>query len=184
MSPLLIGCWLFTPWSLAGTIDYEKAAQAAKWQWQGENANLLQGVYTYLDRYRVEISAPQRGEGNPGRRELTVRVLQNETLLHTFSAYPEVVFILYDYVLYIAYPRQGSTGCSVVAYDLRAKKQLWETRLQSVSRRPHSFYRNRVTMTRYGNALVITGNETLLRYIEFVDMKTGKTLAQREFPLD
>ncbi|HEV2947560.1 MAG TPA: hypothetical protein VGX70_09300, partial [Gemmataceae bacterium] len=75
-----------------------------------------------------------------------------------------------------------STGCSIFAYDLETKKELWKSRLQSISHQPHSVYDNAVTIENRGEILKVRGKESLLKYVEYVDMKTGKTLAQKEYP--
>ena len=104
--------------------------------------------------------------------------------MHSFQATREAVCARDWAIVYLAQPRRSGTGCTVSAYDFRAKKELWRTRLQSMSHKPYSAYHNAVTLEAHAQVLIIRGNETALRYIEYVDMKTGKTLAQREYPRD
>jgi hypothetical protein len=165
--------------------DYwQRIADQQPWRWQGEQANLLYGITHQFGDVDTVIECPKLDINNPSARLLTVRMLDEGKEAYSFQASREAVCARDWAVVYLAQPRRGGTGCTVSAYDFRAKKELWHTRLKSVSHKPRSVYRNLVTMEAHGQVLIIRGNESLLRYIEYVDKKTGKTLAQREYPLD
>jgi hypothetical protein len=165
--------------------DYwQRIADGKPWRWNGEQANLLYCVTYCMGDFDVRIECPKRDSNMPGSRLLTVRLLDGDKEVYSFQATRETVFARDRDVLYTAHVFASGTGCTVSAYDFRAKKELWRTRLQSMSNKPHSFYRNLVTIESGESVLLIRGNETLLRYIEYMDKKTGKTLAQREYPLD
>ena len=165
----------------AGWTDYQKFAQGARWNWKGQQASRLSSVTEHFGDYQTEILCP------PGHakldRSLTFRVLENGQEVYKLAASRNTVFARDRDILFIAEPMRGGTGCWVTAVEFKTNKQLWRSQLQSKTSRPHSVYENNVTIQHNGEALIVLGNETLLHYIEYVDMKTGKTLAQREFEL-
>jgi hypothetical protein len=85
-------------------------------------------------------------------------------------------------VLYYADYSPIASGCTLVAFDLRNKKQLWRTTLKGLGSVAHSEYLNRITLeTVNGEAVKITGSETAGRYVEFVEMKSGETIGHKIF---
>ncbi len=74
-------------------------------------------------------------------------------------------------------------GCEVVAVNLLTGKELWRTRLFGTGPTPewHSKYGNQVNIETDGKRVVIYGNENDGRYVEHLDINTGKTLANRRF---
>jgi hypothetical protein len=162
---------------------YQQLADGLPWRWDGEHASLLYSVTQHLGYYRTEIVCPKLGEGCLPYDQLTVRILDDRgEEVYSFKAHRGTVFTRHGDVLYVAEFRPGDTGCGVAAYDIKAKKQLWRTGLQSFYKGFHSAYHNAVTMDYDGRALVIRGNEDMYRYIEYVDPETGKTLAHRDYP--
>ena len=85
-------------------------------------------------------------------------------------------------MLYLAEFSSLRTSCSIVAYDFKAKKELWKTDLKGIGPVVHSKYRNEVTITTAGDdAIFVMGNESRGRYIEYVDLKSGKTVGHKVF---
>ena len=71
-----------------------------------------------------------------------------------------------------------------MAYDLKGRKLLWLTQLKGLS--PLAHYLNWVRLERVNNeVLAVYGNEDTAghagRYVEIVDMKTGKTVGHKVF---
>ncbi len=183
MPTLILGLLALSSIAPTPALDYEKLVRETPWDWAGEHASLLYGVTQHLSDYTVEILCPRREETR--WPPLVVRIFDGGKQVHSFTAHRETVFTRFGDVLYVAEPARSTTGCTVYAYDLKTGKELWRTRLQSRSNRPHSAYSNMVTVELFfSDALLVRGNESLLRYIEFVDLKTGKTLAKREYPRD
>ena len=92
------------------------------------------------------------------------------------------VFTLQGDVLVYADFHPSSTGCSVVAFDLKAKKQLWKTQLHGIGPVTHFRYSNLVTLEIINNdAVQVFGNESFGQYLEIVDLKTGKTVGHRKY---
>jgi len=144
---------------------------------------LLHSVSYYMADRQVEIISPRQDEvGKPKPfNRLTVRFVQDGKEVYSFKAHKGTVFSRRGDILYIAEFIPATTGCSVVAYDFKAKKELWKSRLQGSKPLSHSVYHNAVTIENDGKALIIRGNESLQRYVEYVDMETGKTLAYKNY---
>jgi hypothetical protein len=69
-----------------------------------------------------------------------------------------------------------------VAWDLKAKKQLWKTNLKGLGGIIHFQYHNAVNLDLDGQAVRVRGKESAGRYIEYVDRKTGKTVGHKVYP--
>jgi hypothetical protein len=92
--------------------------------------------------------------------------------------------------IYVAEFSPIATGCKVVAYDLATGKKAWEKELAGIGPVAHSRYSNRVAMavekhpTENHFALVIAGWEATGRYVEVLDLATGKQLAHKKYAPD
>jgi hypothetical protein len=90
-------------------------------------------------------------------------------------------------VLYVANFSPAANGCSVTAYDLTTGKKAWEKPLDGIGRIAHFGYRNRVAMAVEKHpdadhfALVIVGWESSGKYVEVLDLATGKQLAHKKY---
>jgi hypothetical protein len=157
--------------------DYQKKADEAPWQWSDERASAADSARRLTGDYRAEVEPG----GTFGR--VVIRVVKVGAVVHSFEGHTRTVFAVRDDVLYSAVFHPSSSGCAVVAFDLKAKKQLWKTYLKGlVERRPHSAYRNAVLLDLDGQAVCVRGQEAFGNYIEFVDRKTGKTVGHKVYP--
>jgi len=183
-APIFFGMLLFSCACVpAQANDWQKFAEKQPWEWDGEKAALMYSVYQHLGDHQVEVISPKWvGEDPQPYNNLTVRIFAERKEIYSFKAHRGTVFSRVGSVLYITDYCPIGSGCSVFAYDLETKKELWRSRLQSISHWSHSVYRNAVTIENRGDVLVVRGKEELLKYVEYVDMKTGKTLAQKEYP--
>lgn len=158
--------------------NYQKIADAAKWQWSDEHATLAWSIKHFPDTYRLDVI--------PGKRpfdDSTVRIFtKGDKLIHTLPAHFATVFVVKDKVLYCAAFHPNVSGCSLVAFDLAARKQLWKTHLKGLGPISHSKYYNRVTLDLEGTALRVYGKEFAGRYVEYVDRKSGKAVGHKKFP--
>jgi hypothetical protein len=68
----------------------------------------------------------------------------------------------------------------VVAVDLKTGKRLWKTNLQGLGPIAHTKYRNRVIIEVDDRRVTVYGNESSGRYVEQLDPRTGKTLANKK----
>jgi hypothetical protein len=105
----------------------------------------------------------------------------------TFADHADAAVVVRGDALYVAKFSGISSGCTVVAYDLTTGKKAWAKALEGIGPVSHSKYRNRVAMAveKHPNAdhfaLVITGWEAFGRYVEVIDLATGKQLAHKTY---
>ena len=163
--------------------DYQQQADREEWNWRPEQANLLYCVRRDFRDYQAEIICPKETRDSfLMDKPLTVRLIDDGKEIYSFKAHDETVFTRRGDVLYLAEFSPIRTGCSIVAYDFKAKKELWKTDLKGIGPVSHSKYRNEVTITTAGDdAIFVTGKESSGRYIEYVDMKSGKTVGHKVF---
>ena len=91
-------------------------------------------------------------------------------------------FVNSDCVEYKAHFARGATGCRAEAYDLKVGKTLWGTDLKGLGGVGHSQYTNNVWLEPVNDEVfAVYGDEAFGRYIEIVDMKTGKTVGHKIF---
>ena len=76
-----------------------------------------------------------------------------------------------------------ASGCAVVAYDLKARRQIWRSELKGLGPVDHSKYFNAVRVEPLSDeVLAIYGKESAGRYVEIVSLKTGRTVGHKVFP--
>ena len=156
--------------------DYQKKADAAAWEWYPERSNLLDSLLNAPKEYDVSVIRPKNTFG-----ELTIRFTLDEKTSYSWDGHINSPFLVRDKVLYHADYNPWSDGCSVVAYDLENKKLLWKTPLQALGPIPHTKYHNAVQMSLDGDAVRVFGQESAGKYVEYVDLKEGKTVGHKVF---
>ena len=200
MSRFVTGLVLLTLVAPVSAADYQKMAAEAKWEWHAWNASLTascarlnfmplggwewvrEGVgYSWAMKqfpgdYQLEVF---QNTDRPGG--LTFRFLKDDKRLLTFEGHRATGFLLKENVLYYTQYDLSSTGCTLVAFDLANKKELWKTDLKGIGPIQHKKYLNLVALDFAGDAVKVLGQETAGDYIEFVDIKTGKTVGHKCF---
>jgi hypothetical protein len=169
-----------TPAADKVTREWQKKADAAEWEWSDHRASLRECVKSQLQSYEAEVYSPKGREW--WEPPLEVDVTAKGKLVCCFRAHEATVFTQLGDVLYVADFSPIQTGCSVEAYDLKGRKQLWRCRLKGNPPAEHSKYRNRVNITTEGGMVVVYGKEDNGRYIEYVDPRTGVTVGHKKFP--
>jgi hypothetical protein len=155
--------------------DYEKKAKEAPWQWSEERATAESAARRLTGRYNADV---EQGD----RYTAVVRIVKDGAVVHYFDGHPRTVFAVRDDILYYADFHPSSSGCSVVAFDLRQKKQLWKTHLKGLGGVDHSKYHNAVNLDLEKYAVCVRGKETAGNYIEYVDLRSGKTVGHKVYP--
>jgi hypothetical protein len=142
-----------------------------------ERASVGDSFLKFPNTYQVEMIRKKNKYG-----EVTIRLLDDGKELVAWEGHPRSVFSLNgDVLVYAEFPTRSS-GCSVVAFDLKTKKQLWKTSLKGLGPISHFGYSNSVNMEIINNdAVRVFGNETAGQYLEIVDLKTGKTVGHRKY---
>ena len=158
-------------------IDYQKAADSALWGWKDEKASPFEGIRLAGAKYSiVMVSEPS------DRDSLTFKIFHGDKEVYTWGGHMNTVFrILRDRLYYARFLRSGSGG-RVVAVDLSAGKELWDSPLQGIGLIQHSTYRNQMNLDANFEVVWVWGEESMGRYLEFKDVITGKTVGHRIFP--
>ena len=153
--------------------DYQKMADDANWP-NFEKLESFQDCFRReLPDYQVQITRLKH------REFVRIRILDdNGNEVHAWNANPSPPFIERDGILYYALYASGSSGCKIVAYDLKQQKLLWESQLKAIPLKGYSRYQNEVRFgpVLHNEALVVVGRESFGRYIEIIDLKTSETV--------
>jgi hypothetical protein len=160
----------------AAADDYQQKANNASWEWHPERSGLLYSVQAAPQDYEITVVRPKDTFG-----EFTVRFKVDDKTSYSWQGHLDTPFLVRDKVLYYADYNPYSDGCAVVAYDLANKKQLWKTNLQALGGIDHTKYHNTVEMDFDGDALRVYGDESAGKYVEYVDVKEGKTVGHKIF---
>lgn len=156
---------------------YQKIADATPWTWAPERASVSDAFLRLPNTYQVELSRPKGKTG-----VVTVRLLDDGKEAFALAGHYGSVFALSGDVLVYADFDPHRNGCSLVAYDLKQKKQSWKTTLKGLGPIPHSRYANAVTLEFIDNAAVrVFGNESAGKYLEIVDINMGKAVGHRVY---
>ena len=157
-------------------VDYQKKADEAPWEWSDGRASAESCAKHLKGDYKAEVEARDKFGG------VVIRIVKDGAVVHSFEGHTRTVFAVRDGVLYYADFGRASTGCAVVACDLRKQKQLWKTRLKGLGPIAHKDYRNDVNLDLDKQAVCVRGKECLGNYIEYVDLRTGKTVGHKVYP--
>jgi hypothetical protein len=158
--------------------DYQKIADKEEWKWEKEQASVFYSQKQYKGAYEVDLQKPGIEGGNAST---TIRFKDGDKEIYSLIGHDGTVFAERKNVLYYADFSPYSSGCSVVAYDLKAKKALWKSNLNGIGPIDHTKYHNAVILELKDDVLRILGNESFGQYIEYVEIGKGKTVAHRAF---
>ena len=157
------------------TEDHQKKADEAPWEWSDQRATPESSAKRLSGAYTAEVGPRDTfGYG-------TIRIVKDGAAVHSFGGHKRTVFAVRDGVLYYADFGPISSGCAVVAYDLKAKKQLWKAPLKGLGPIGHSRYSNAVNLDLDKQAVCVRGKESAGRYIEYVGLRTGKTVGHKVY---
>ena len=157
--------------------DYQKIADKEAWEWSKEKASAEYCKKAYKGDYEIELLPPP--EGNTG--SLNIRFYFNDKEVHSILGHAGTVFGERNNVVYYADFTPHSSGCTVIAYDMKAKKQLWKTDLKGLGPISHTKYHNAVILEVKDEVVRVLGQESAGNYLEYVDLKSGKTVANRVY---
>jgi hypothetical protein len=153
---------------------YQRIADETEWTMR-DSGPLPDCINWHSPVYHFERVDPGDGKGST----VSVRMGGKELFAYTPSSGDPSYFEVGG-VFYYADYHFGTYGCTLVAFDLLAGKELWRTNLKGIGPVRHSKYRNQVWIEPlYEGAVIVFGNEAAGKYIEIVDRKTGQTLGHR-----
>ena len=158
------------------------AGDQLEWRWSKEKASLDYSIKQYLPDYEVEYVSPDEFY-----TPINLRTKDNREIIYSFGmgdrlgSHRHLLFTRAKDTIYVAEYCAIASGCTVVAFDLKAGRELWKTRLRGIGPTMHSKYSNLVNIETDGNRIVIYGNEAHGRYVEHLDKNTGKFIANKTF---
>ena len=156
---------------------YQKTADATPWGWSADRASVSDSFLRLPNTYQAELIRPKDKSG-----VVIIRLTDGGKELYSWVGHYGSVFALSGDVLVYADYGQNRTGCSLIAYDLTQKRQLWKTALKGLGPISHSRYANAVNLEFIDNTTVrVFGNESAGKYLEIVDINTGKTVGHRTY---
>jgi hypothetical protein len=156
--------------------DYQALANRTEWSSENALGDFQTSVKANSSAYVFEMEHRSNGWDS----DFTVKDPLHAEIFH------EVVhsgvnspFIVKDDVLY--FPRYATlrTGCKLEAYDLKQRKYVWQTWLYGIGKVGHTKYNNQVWIKKDGDVLFLFGKESKGSYLEIVDIKSGRSLANR-----
>lgn len=154
--------------------DHQKMLDRSDWWWNQEYASPLYCISQSDKAYGIRIERPQDDHGG-----LRYSILRDGNTVYSWVGHRRTVFQVVDDRLY--YPRYhfSSSGGEVVAVDLTGGNELWRSPLNGLGPVEHSKYLNRMIITVNPDTVTINGYESMGRYIEIKDARTGDTIAHR-----
>jgi hypothetical protein len=145
--------------------------------------NLNQGKTVELDNI---INGVIRGEDeknilgyieiNTEKKSCTATI--NDKIINLKStnySYRDVETLVKDSVLVMATYSKLATGSALSAYNIKNGNLLWEADVKQFMV-DHSEYYNNVTLSLYGDKVIMEGTETHGSYLQIFDIKSGKRL--------
>lgn len=159
------------------SIDYQKAADSATWDWRAEDADPLGCLEQCEHKYDIRLLSKK-----DDRLALTFTILAGGKDVFTWEGHRHSVFRILGDRLYYAEFNTHDTGGNVVAVDLKTGKKLWTSPLKAVEVDAHSKYFNFMDLQVDDEVVTIRGNELGGRYIEYKSVATGETIGHKVFP--
>jgi hypothetical protein len=152
--------------------------------WNGGGPGKKQAWPTATKKHLPDCEV-ERVRENEYYTPINIRTQPDRKVIYSLKeGHKSTVFTRWNGILYIAEYCPSATGCEVVAVDLKTGKQLWKSRLQGIGPTGHSEYLNRVNIQTDGEHIIVAGNEAHGRYVEHLDIQSGKTLANKKFDAD
>jgi len=165
----------------APAADWKPAIKARAFDFDAEHSGALNSVAAAKKaNLAADYLAKDFGEG-------TFTFQKKDGPKFTVNGHNGTPVVVRGDVLYVADFDPSVNGCKVVAYDLTTGKKAWEKPLAGIGPINHSKYRNKVAMavekhpTADHFALVVVGWEASGRYVEVLDLATGKQLAHKNY---
>jgi len=157
-------------------IDYQKSADRVDWAWSDEMASPFYCIGQAGNKYDIHLISQ-----HDNRSMLTIRIMDDKDVIHSWLGHKRSVFRILDDRLYYADFYSGSSGGSIVAFDLKSGKELWKSPLKALGPIEHSAYFNWLNLDANYDVVTIFGYEARGRYFESKDVHSGQTLGHKVF---
>jgi hypothetical protein len=158
--------------SLVPAFAEDAVPEAAReWSWSEERASLARCVKRELSK--DEACLVEDGKLailKDGKKVLELALHENTSLARAGTT------------LLVAEFSRAASGGAVAAHDLATGKLLWRTNLEGLGTIFHSAYLNAITLEVIEKVVVARGNESAGRYVECLDLATGKQRLHTKLP--
>jgi hypothetical protein len=156
---------------------YQKLADGLAWKEPADQPQ--RSLAAQVPNYLLEIGVTNTRE----ERTCSIAITDQGRVVCSWQERGHGVALVRDGAVFRADYDQITSGCTIVAVNLKAGKELWKATLQGLGPIDHSKYRNRVWMEPVDDSVfAVYGHESAGRYVELVDWKTGKTFGHKVFP--
>ncbi len=110
--------------SLGGCGDRALKAKvdAAQRRWRDDENQLRRGVRDHLANYQARVTEREGGWGR-----LRVTVFDGGAEVYAFDGHEETTLTRIGDVVFVADLSPIATGCAIVAFNLKAREELWRT---------------------------------------------------------
>jgi hypothetical protein len=160
--------------SPGNSVDYQKEADNALWQWVPEHASCAYCLEHCTGGYEIHVSKIYDLAGD------VVEFVRNGSVAFGFQPKEDTVFQVVDDVLYYA------IGCeSVKAHDLKNRKELWSIQLKGLQASKDGQEgpeKIGLTLEVMKGSIRIFGKGRTGRFIEFLDTHSGAAMGHKVFP--
>lgn len=160
---------------------YQTVADQCRWRWSDSEADITYSRSNVGPPYKVDI-VPHRLDVS--LHTLTIRLTMNDKMVYSWAGHGNSVFVIRGQELVYADFVQSDPRCSLVAVDLSTGKELWRTHLMGIRVPALPIPPNAFNLSTYERTAIVWGNVASGHYVEFVDLKSGKTVGHKVFGQD
>ncbi len=158
----------------ASSVDWSERARNSQWSWPDQEPSLFLSTMDTNEPYQVLLE-------HIHSERFLVHIRRDDKLRFKFEAHSRTPFTRCRHRFLYADFGPDSSGCTIIAYDLEARKQIWKTRLKGIGPVRHTRYSNRVSLGITHGVIQIHGLESNGKYIEYLDLVTGELIGHRVF---
>jgi hypothetical protein len=161
----------------ADAPDYQKVAETAKGDWPARNGDPFLCVGDGRQGYGLRMEV-----GGDRKSAVLFTITRSGKDVFSWVGHSHSVFAITNDTLFFADFSPRSEGGTIVAVDLGNGQVRWRSKLMAVGVVQHSGYVNWMTLDVDPNVVIIYGDETGGRYVEFKDRLSGRTVGHKTFP--
>jgi outer membrane protein assembly factor BamB len=177
----MISALLFAAIGLADpvvpTVDYQKVADKTEWRWKDDEATPWHSFGKAPIEYDLRLEQTSKK-----LYTVTITFGKDGKTLYSVEGHRNSVFRVLGNVLYYPQFHPSASGATLVAVDLTTGKEIWKTHLEGIGAVRHFKYSNLINMEISNETVTVFGNESFGRYVEIVQLSTGKTVGHKVFP--